>query len=321
MRKKNQKWMTAMAVAAVLCCEMTVSAQTKIMPDGTAFDAQYYADTYPDVKAAFGTDEQALYRHYVEHGRAEGRRAIAPDDSGQGALTVGIPADFDAAYYAQSNPDVTAVYGTDPAALYRHYIEHGKAEGRSANGNGAADVRTAQTAAKGNDQNAVRAQVNALGITYRPDLDAQWGRWAESLIMNHNLFEHKYKYEDDCWQFDGIEYVRGDYTNDPLYLALARQLVEQREKNLRGEEQSDVIRFFGKVGDISLTGQDPHYLLNLTSNLRLDYMNSFSKKEPVQPVNLLSSDMDSSAYSMQMNLVWKMDDGSYCITLSSALWK
>ena len=271
MRKKNQKWMTAMAVAAVLCCEMTVSAQTKIMPDGTAFDAQYYADTYPDVKAAFGTDEQALYRHYMEHGKAEGRRPVPTADS-------------------QTS------------------------EGRSANGNGAADVRTAQTAAKGNDQNAVRAQVNALGITYRPDLDAQWGRWAESHIVNHNLFEHKYKYEDDCWQYDGIEY-------DPLYLALARQLVEQREKNLRGEEQSDVIRFFGKVGDISLTGQDPHYLLNLTSNLRLDYMNSFSKKEPVQPVNLLSSDMDSSAYSMQMNLVWKMDDGSYCITLSSALWK
>ena len=254
----KKQWMLTMLVVAMLGCGMTVSAQTKTMPDGTAFDAQYYADTYPDVKAAFGTDEQALYRHY---------------------------------------------------------IEYGKAEGRSANGNGAADVRTAQTAAKGNDQNAVRAQVNALGITYRPDLDAQWGRWAESLIMNPNLFE------DDCWQFDGIEYVRGDYTNDPLYLALARQLVEQREKNLRGEEQSDVIRFFGKVGDISLTGQDPHYLLNLTSNLRLDYMNSFSKKEPVQPVNLLSSDMDSSAYSMQMNLVWKMDDGSYCITLSSALWK
>ena len=37
---------------------------------------------------------------------------------------------FDAEYYAQQNPDVVAVLGTDPALLYRHYLTCGKTEGR-----------------------------------------------------------------------------------------------------------------------------------------------------------------------------------------------
>lgn len=37
---------------------------------------------------------------------------------------------FDAAYYAQSNPDVVAVFGTDENALYEHYKLCGQAEGR-----------------------------------------------------------------------------------------------------------------------------------------------------------------------------------------------
>lgn len=37
---------------------------------------------------------------------------------------------FDPEYYAQQNPDVTAVLGTDADTLYRHYVLCGKAEGR-----------------------------------------------------------------------------------------------------------------------------------------------------------------------------------------------
>lgn len=48
------------------------------MPDGTVFDAEYYAKTYPDVVSAIGTDENALYQHYVMAGKAEGRHPVAP---------------------------------------------------------------------------------------------------------------------------------------------------------------------------------------------------------------------------------------------------
>lgn len=37
------------------------------------FDAKAYADTYPDLKAAFGYDKNALWNHYISYGKAEGR--------------------------------------------------------------------------------------------------------------------------------------------------------------------------------------------------------------------------------------------------------
>lgn len=56
---------------------INVFAAPKQMPDGTMFDAQFYAQTYPDVANALGTDEAALYNHYVQFGKAEGREPVA----------------------------------------------------------------------------------------------------------------------------------------------------------------------------------------------------------------------------------------------------
>ena len=39
------------------------------------FDATYYADRYPDLKAAYGTDQGKLYEHFVNYGIEEGRCA------------------------------------------------------------------------------------------------------------------------------------------------------------------------------------------------------------------------------------------------------
>ena len=39
------------------------------------FDPEFYANNYADVKATCGTDEEALYRHFVEYGIEEGRCA------------------------------------------------------------------------------------------------------------------------------------------------------------------------------------------------------------------------------------------------------
>lgn len=56
--------------------------------------------------------------------------------AGSGATVHAAPARmadgavFDAEYYAQQNPDVVAVLGTDGGVLYQHYQSHGKAEGR-----------------------------------------------------------------------------------------------------------------------------------------------------------------------------------------------
>lgn len=48
------------------------------------------------------------------------------------SMTVGA-APFDAAYYAAHNPDVVAAVGTDPMALYMHFVTTGVNEGRFGN--------------------------------------------------------------------------------------------------------------------------------------------------------------------------------------------
>ena len=51
----------------------TVQNATTTMIDN--FDATFYANMYPDVKKAIGTDATKLYNHYVTYGKAEGRYA------------------------------------------------------------------------------------------------------------------------------------------------------------------------------------------------------------------------------------------------------
>ena len=67
-------------IATVLCLStgMTALAAPETMPDGGVFDAEYYAETYLDVVAAFGTDSTLLYQHYINFGQKEGRLPYDP---------------------------------------------------------------------------------------------------------------------------------------------------------------------------------------------------------------------------------------------------
>lgn len=83
------------------------------------FDAAYYADHNPDLKAAFGYDERQLLSHFVTTGMAEGRRANAA---------------FDVKSYYNMYGDLRAIYGKDWKQYYLHYIQFGVKEGRVATG-------------------------------------------------------------------------------------------------------------------------------------------------------------------------------------------
>lgn len=48
--------------------------------DVIPFDAQYYAENNPDVVAALGNDPNVLYQHYMNNGKAEGRKPCANAD-------------------------------------------------------------------------------------------------------------------------------------------------------------------------------------------------------------------------------------------------
>ncbi len=86
--------------------DLDVIAQTQI-------SILEYAASYEDVEEAFGTDEEALFDHFVEFGLTEGRTI-----------------DFSALDYIASHQDLIEVFGADAEAGARHYIEFGRAENR-----------------------------------------------------------------------------------------------------------------------------------------------------------------------------------------------
>ena len=153
MKKTNV--LAAVFAIVLLFGSLSVSAAPKTMPDGGVFDAAFYGQTYPDVAAAFGTDETLLYRHYQTNGQAEGRRPYA---------AVRVMPDcglFDAAFYAAAYPDVAAAFGTNEALLYQHYTACGKAEGRLPYAKSAAAAAPAAPAAAAGWKDAYIGYVSA----------------------------------------------------------------------------------------------------------------------------------------------------------------
>ena len=144
MKKLLQKFPVLLALCMLFAVvpAKTASAAPKTMPDGTVFDARYYADSYADVKAAFGYDEDALWQHYSVYGKSEGRSCAAGSGkSGTSARTTADGTVFDYVYYADRYPDLKATFGYNETALWNHYQAFGKREGRSGFG-GRTDKRT-----------------------------------------------------------------------------------------------------------------------------------------------------------------------------------
>ena len=81
------------------------------------YDFNYYIDNNRDVYRAFGNDENAVLRHFVENGMKEGRQA---KDS------------FNVNKYKSRYGDLRSVYGDDTKAYYLHFINFGQNEGRIA---------------------------------------------------------------------------------------------------------------------------------------------------------------------------------------------
>ena len=123
------------------------------------FNAKYYADSNPDVKEAFGYDEESLYQHYLTFGLSEGRAASPVfdvvayremygdldeafgdnwDAYVEHYFTYGVEehrvsgGTFDPIAYAEAYPDVKEAFGDDYEAIIEHFLNFGIAEGRTA---------------------------------------------------------------------------------------------------------------------------------------------------------------------------------------------
>lgn len=118
------------AITAIIAADITVSAASTV-PDQyrSIFNAEFYAAKYPDLAAAFGSNEAALFNHFLTAGMAEGRQGSA---------------EFDVNFYRAAYPDLQAVFGDNLPAYYNHYMTCGKAEGRVGAG-AATPTATAQT--------------------------------------------------------------------------------------------------------------------------------------------------------------------------------
>ena len=177
---------------------------------------------------------------------------------------------FDAEYYASQNPDVVAALGNSEAALYQHYVQYGKAEGRAPKANaGVADNNKAVL-------NAVKDKVNALGITYDPGRDSR---------LNLAGFAQRPL---------GREFTRGDYTNDALYYAFVKEMVSN----------SGLVRYEDYVGTTYFGDKDLSYLANVLSNAYIDYVESKLGCNAQAVNGGLSGIVTSNGFFKELGIKW-----------------
>ena len=82
----------------------------------SVFDPDYYYNQYPDLQGQLGNDSEALFHHFMTIGVREGRSGNA---------------EFNLRAYVLHNRDLLDYYKTDLSAYCKHYMEIGKAEGRT----------------------------------------------------------------------------------------------------------------------------------------------------------------------------------------------
>ena len=208
---------TLTLIGAVVASPLTVLAAPQTMPDGTVFDAEYYAQSNPDVVAVLGTDAGVLYQHYVNFGKKEGRLPYAQSSAATtnaATMTLSDGTVFDPVYYAQSNPDVVGILGTDANTLAQHYIQFGKKEGRKPSAGGVTTNTTpvATPAVTGATKDTLIAKMNSIVSTnehktiVRDDVDNRAGAWSNDVYcaIGHDTKYLPYDFSMDC------EYSKAD---------------------------------------------------------------------------------------------------------------
>lgn len=113
----------------------------------SVFDVDYYLKTYPDIKAAFGADENQAFMHFINCGMAEGRQGKSS---------------FNVISYKNRYKDLRMAFGNNLRSYYLHYISNGKAEGRKATGDVA--ITDGVFVYNGVDCHALAARVDGLRI-------------------------------------------------------------------------------------------------------------------------------------------------------------
>ncbi len=146
----------ALALAFSLFNPVKAEAATNVKAYAAVFDAQFYASNYPDLYAAFGNNEKALFDHFLNNGMKEGRRGNAA---------------FDPRYYKERYTDLQVAFGDDYTQYYMHYITCGSVEGRVGSDGAVVPVKPVTTATAQTQTPQPQATVTAANYDFNAQAD------------------------------------------------------------------------------------------------------------------------------------------------------
>lgn len=118
--KTIKKLIAAIVVVSFLCAVFvpySASAKVYLLPDGTQFDSDFYASTYPDMQAAYagGKYPERLLWHYLTYGIKEGRLPSLYTTYNPSPALMSNPYIYPAGYY--SVVPYTTLYPYTPYVL------------------------------------------------------------------------------------------------------------------------------------------------------------------------------------------------------------
>ena len=135
-----KKRITSLAlIVAIIFCSINLNVFAK--PGDLAFyspvfDATYYLTKYPELGSQVGTSPEALLKHFVNTGMAEGRQGNE---------------EFDVFFYKNKYKDLSDAFGNDLKSYYLHYISCGQAEGRKGSASYSSTLKTSVSNIKAGD--------------------------------------------------------------------------------------------------------------------------------------------------------------------------
>ena len=307
--KRAVKGLFCGAVASVVLLNSGFSVGAAGLKD--IFDAEYYAEQYPDLKKAFGSDEEALYQHFINYGIKEGRvmnpvidvvkyreqykdlQAAFGDDWDayiNHYFTYGVNehrengTDFDLLAYLNAYGDLQAAFGNDYVAIAKHYEETGIKENRSEGSKAVMEARAeaAREAAKAADEKKEEATDNNTNaeedvtrkVSYEKTVQQEDGSWIVEQYDDRDALLTKTAYKSD----GSVDYYATFDFDDNLILR-KRIIYEYREINGVNVVRIRHERIYDEYGRVLA---DNHYGVDPNTN-REEFLPAISQQRELPP--------------------------------------
>lgn len=295
--KRVMKQLLCVAVASVVLLTSSLSVNAAGLKD--VFDAEYYAEQYPDLEAAFGNNEKALYQHFLTYGIKEGRvmnpiidvvkyreqyRDLQTAFGNNWDMYVkhyfefGVNeqrengTDFDLLSYLEVYGDVKAAYGNDYLAVAKHYAEVGIAEGRKEGSKEFIEAREAAEAEEEAEETAEaedREEINKERVettTYENGLRIEDYYDAEGELdktvhyaPNGNVTKFHYGYIEGS----SANFIHTTYNSE--YITYMQVKDAQGEVILEGQ-------YYPAMGMVMNLDAQPHYRFDVSVNEAGNYV-------------------------------------------------